>query len=648
MKKVLLLLTVAAVFLACQKPKAKNKFADEDLIKVHQWADQHVSDSLAKVLFGKDLKLAKEAALAMASVQDMKCALALHETLKTAEDPELRANCIYALGNTPLPGTLQYLQAINVNSAIEDQEMVVALAKHVKGKTEEEEQSVFNAFFFNYMMNYNAPDEPDREAYAKALMIAHNNGFYQQQLIDRLPYFLQHSRGEARIASAYALVRCPQPLENKTIQYVAQWLKTERNSDVKAILVNLAGKSNDPDLIKTAIDYAHGSTQDINVRVAAVRALKKSFAFKASQIADLLADKNSVLVEEVMQALCSAPDLAAQLPSIEQALGGKLPHPLFAKMRIVAGADANGEAAFAEMQQTNDVYKQAAYADALSATGEQTSNLLQLVLSTSSPAVRYACATSLSSLVSAGKWKSTEPLVPACQSILALNDVGAISGFLPAIVEHVWTEEEKATLAISLEQALGKLSLPKEVETYNELISALNTFSGGTREKAQTSLNHSIDWELVKSIAYNQEAVVKTSKGEFTMMLKVNDAPGSVANFVDLVNKGFYNGLSFHRVIPGFVAQGGCPRGDGMGGTDYTIRSEFYLHRYNAGSVGLASAGKDTESCQWFVSLMPTQHLEGRYTIFAEVTSGMEVVKSLMVGDKIETITLPEPKETTP
>lgn len=640
-------LAITALFVCC-KNKVQNKYADEGLLKIHQWADQRQSDSLLKILVGSDMKLAREAALMMASIQDNKCIIGLNDVLKNSEDAELRANAIYALGNIPGDAAAATLQNTQVKTPEEDLEYLIALAKHVSSNHQNTEKLLFKNFFERRMLSYNATDEPQREAYAKALLIAHNNSVYIPGLMERIPYFLQYSRGEARIASAYALVKSPVPLDEKITSYVGNWLKTERNPDVRAILVNIAGKTTDPELIKTAIDYAHGSTQDINVRVAAVRALKKSSSFSAVQILDLLEDKNEVLVQEVLSALVEAPDLASSLAQIEKHIATKLPHPLFAKMRIVAGVDPNGEQAFGEMNQVTNPYQQAAYADALSATKAQTGNLFKLLQSTPSAPVRYAAALALAAQLDNGKWNSEEPLFPACNTILASNDVGAISGFLPAILGYNWTEEERAALAQSMEQALGKLSLPREVETYNELVAAFNEFTRGSREKAPVSLTHPIDWELVKTIAYNQEAVVKTNKGEFTMQLKVDDAPGSVANFVELVNKGFYNGLSFHRVIPGFVAQGGCPRGDGMGGTDYTIRSEFALHRYNAGSVGLASAGKDTESCQWFVSLMPTLHLEGRYTIFAEVTSGMEVVKSLVIGDKIESISLPEPKQNTP
>ena len=113
------------------------------------------------------------------------------------------------------------------------------------------------------------------------------------------------------------------------------------------------------------------------------------------------------------------------------------------------------------------------------------------------------------------------------------------------------------------------------------------------------------------------------------------EAPGTVQAIKDLVDKGYYNNKLFHRVVPNFVAQTGCPDGDGWGSLDFSIRSEFSRLRYYRGAVGMASAGKDTESCQWFVTHSPTPHLNGRYTIFANVTAGMEIVDILEVGDRI-------------
>ena len=148
-----------------------------------------------------------------------------------------------------------------------------------------------------------------------------------------------------------------------------------------------------------------------------------------------------------------------------------------------------------------------------------------------------------------------------------------------------------------------------------------------------------MDWEPLLALTKDTKVIVKTSKGDFEMQLYPVEAPTSVSNFIQLINKGFYNNKTFHRVVPNFVAQGGCPRGDGWGSTNQMIRSELSPLKYDdAGWVGMASSGKDTETCQFFVTHSPTPHLDGSYTIFAKVTDGMDVVIKLSVGDKIEKI----------
>jgi cyclophilin family peptidyl-prolyl cis-trans isomerase len=129
---------------------------------------------------------------------------------------------------------------------------------------------------------------------------------------------------------------------------------------------------------------------------------------------------------------------------------------------------------------------------------------------------------------------------------------------------------------------------------------------------------------------------LKTSKGDIVLELFENEAPNTVANFISLVDKGFYNGLSFHRVIRGFVAQGGDPKGDGMGGPGYLIPCECYKdnHRLHfRGSLSMAHAGKDTGGSQFFLTLVPTAHLDGRHTVFGRVIEGMDVLSALQPRD---------------
>lgn len=118
------------------------------------------------------------------------------------------------------------------------------------------------------------------------------------------------------------------------------------------------------------------------------------------------------------------------------------------------------------------------------------------------------------------------------------------------------------------------------------------------------------------------------------------EAPGTVANFEKLANEGFYNGLSFHRVIPGFVAQGGCPYGTGTGGPGYTIKCETKgnPHKHLRGALSMAHAGKDTGGSQFFICYDSFPHLDGVHTVFGKVTSGMEHVDAIKQGDKMQTV----------
>ncbi|MCA1034759.1 MULTISPECIES: peptidylprolyl isomerase [Bacillaceae] len=119
-----------------------------------------------------------------------------------------------------------------------------------------------------------------------------------------------------------------------------------------------------------------------------------------------------------------------------------------------------------------------------------------------------------------------------------------------------------------------------------------------------------------------------------------NEAPGTVANFEKLANEGFYNGLNFHRVIPGFVSQGGCPNGTGTGGPGYTINceTEGNPHKHESGSLSMAHAGKNTGGSQFFIVHDPQPHLNGVHTVFGKVTSGLEAAKAMKNGDVMEKV----------
>src|SRR5437660_5562294 len=137
-------------------------------------------------------------------------------------------------------------------------------------------------------------------------------------------------------------------------------------------------------------------------------------------------------------------------------------------------------------------------------------------------------------------------------------------------------------------------------------------------------------------------ATVVTSKGSFTIELLPDEASLTVDNFIQLARKGFFNGQTIPRVVPNFVIQAGDPRGDTNGGPGYSIRCEINEVPYERAAVGMALSGKDTGGSQWFVTHSPQPHLDGGYTVFGRVISGMEVVDRIARGDIIRRVNVTE------
>lgn len=133
--------------------------------------------------------------------------------------------------------------------------------------------------------------------------------------------------------------------------------------------------------------------------------------------------------------------------------------------------------------------------------------------------------------------------------------------------------------------------------------------------------------------------ILSTTAGVIKYKFYSKDAPNTVARMVELINQGFYNGLTFHRVIPGFVAQGGDPYGNGTGGSGKKLKAEFNSRRHVEGTVAMArAADPDSADAQFYIALAPQPHLDRSYTVFGQVVEGMDVVKKLKVGDKMDSV----------
>ncbi|MDC1436388.1 peptidylprolyl isomerase [Gammaproteobacteria bacterium] len=135
-------------------------------------------------------------------------------------------------------------------------------------------------------------------------------------------------------------------------------------------------------------------------------------------------------------------------------------------------------------------------------------------------------------------------------------------------------------------------------------------------------------------------AVIETDRGTLEFLLYKSVAPITVANFVNLATRGYYDGLSFHRVIDDFMAQGGDPFGDGSGGPGYNFEDEIRMRHNQDGILSMANSGPNTNGSQFFITHVATPHLNGLHTVFGKIHSGRELIRSLRVGDTINSITI--------
>lgn len=136
------------------------------------------------------------------------------------------------------------------------------------------------------------------------------------------------------------------------------------------------------------------------------------------------------------------------------------------------------------------------------------------------------------------------------------------------------------------------------------------------------------------------KVLISTNKGDIRLELNPAEAPVTVNNFVSLARDGFYNGVTFHRVVPGFVIQGGDPTGNGTGGPGYRFNDEPVKRPYRAGTVAMANAGPNTNGSQFFICLEDQPSLPPSYTIFGDTVSGMDVVRKITKGDVMQSVTV--------
>ena len=247
------------------------------------------------------------------------------------------------------------------------------------------------------------------------------------------------------------------------------------------------------------------------------------------------------------------------------------------------------------------------------------------------PVVRAAAARGLASLKSAAS-------VPAILDALKASQVDGLYVARTALLDALIALEPNAAKA-ALAAALGDRDWAVRVHAAEQLEKLDPTAdTSSMRPAPAASVPEPASLDALVNPPYSPTAYIDTSKGTIQFELAVLDAPRTVANFIALARRNFFRGVQIHRVVPDFVVQDGDPRGDGEGGPGYSIRDEINQRPYLRGTVGMALDWADTGGSQFFITHSPQPHLDGRYTVFGQVVSGMDVVDRLQQWDTIDRV----------
>jgi cyclophilin family peptidyl-prolyl cis-trans isomerase/HEAT repeat protein len=621
--------------------KTANKFSDTELQRIHTLADTRNANGLMAFFKSPNNTHRAEAVLCAGSVQDVTMQTELMSMLQDSI-AELRVNAAYALGQLADQNVLVDLMSYyDLEKETEVRGNIAeAIGKIFARHYDKDLQRPLEDQVVKFMYKVNPQDEDDRTGWAKGALAMHLAGLTDDAVMQGLQFVLFKSGTPSRIACAQAMVAYQGNWfeQEKNKKHLLQWCSTERTPEVRQYQMTLLGKVGGEDARRLLMDYAKGTSQTQGVRVAAMRALGKLKSQGADELMPLLNDTDEYIVVEALEALASRVN-PAQAAELVKATEGKSAWLRSSALKVASSkGDKTASDQLFALYQSSTGFEKSLYATSLGALPSKAGEVLSALKNEQDPMMRSALATAF---IEAHASSAFPKDIDYLQSLQQVYDQGDVS--VMALIAGEWqsmklTADQKKQLTETLKASLTKLKLPAEIESYNEVVATINALGIEKVDVAVAAHNHAIDWNKVTTIAREQKARVTTSKGSFTIQLDVEAAPGTVSNFVQLAGQGFYNGKYFHRVIPNFVVQGGCPRGDGMGSTDYTIRSEFALHDYKAGAVGMASSGKDTESCQFFVTHGSTPHLEGRYTIFGYVTEGMDVIQSIVPGDVIEKV----------
>lgn len=611
--------------------KKPNKFSDPFLLRIADFQDRRQTDSLYQFLSSENPLYRKETALAFASVQDTLASVALGNILLEDANPEVRQAAAFALGQT---GGFLAVNSLIPAASDKDpnvvREVLEALGKTVSKKDIE------------VLTGFKAKDSLTQAGLAWGFYQLGLRGLADSVIINSCKEFLKPVNSlQTRLGAAHFFNRS-QALLNQNYKAELIYAATEDASAYVRMAATSGLRKVNSKESQEALKKIIASDGDYRVRCNGVRALS-AFPFNETHevLFIALADKNIHVCIAVSEAIRSKATVDYQQEIAEGARQHKdwrVQADLYeTALSLVSTKELINEVESIYTASKND-YQRSWLLGSLSKAIDAFPFIRNELFRSKTLVIKSSAAQALVTINRHKDFSASlkKDFAATYAQAFSDGDPGVIVSLAAALSDS--TLDYRSTIADFnfLYETKKKLSLPKDIEALQPLEEAIAYFERKKKPSSQKNeFNHPINWQLTKTISSDQNVLIKTGKGDIVLRLFVEEAPGSTTNFVELCKQHYFDGKFFHRVVPNFVAQAGCKRGDGYGSEAYSIRSEFSGRRYSEGSVGMASAGKDTEGTQWFITHSPTPHLDGNYTVFAEVESGMDVVHQLEVGDQI-------------
>lgn len=661
MKKLLIIFTIAISLFACKKNDNQNSdlhfstyaegniFNDSTILNIAKLQYKRNSLTLIKKTksdYEKNTKYLKFVLQAFASIQDTN-AIDFLASYLNHKDAEIRTVAAFSLGQTAHSQAESYLlkSYINENDVNVKSEIIIAVGKcgtysgldFIIGEGLKDENKILSA------------------AKIKAMAKFAERQYLSGKLIDEAANLLSDKTVSKEIQywCSYYLYRAGSDL---TI-YRKALITTYYNSNdiyTKDNIIKSLAKIATPDVLSFLSETASNEENDYRLRISAIKSLGIFDYYESEKLfRSLLSNKNTHIAISASEFYIKKGVSNKSEEYYELAKSTENRHVrtnmLTAALKFSKEKDKISMAIKSGIEATDNLYEKGKLIEALSYDISTYEYLEEIAFNSERKVLSTAAINALANMryskdfekfaITINKEKNTNIEIEFAEifkKAILSGDIALMSVAAGVIRDENFNYRTLYDNTYFITQAIDNCILPNDIEAYQELIKTDNFINGTKREfKIENIQYKKPNFDFIKRIKPDQKVKFVTTKGEFIMQLNVNEAPVSVSSFLELVQSKFYEGKSFHRVVQNFVIQDGCPRGDGWGGPGYAIKSEFSQSQYNEASVGLASAGKDTESSQWFVTHTRTPHLDGKYTIIATVVEGKNTIHEIQIGDTI-------------